>query len=515
MMKKLCSLAVIAALCLTLTTTALATSVEESFPTLNTYEGYSDVAESDWFYENAKLCYEIGIMEGSDAGFNPNGTLSLAEVLTLTARIHSILNDTEIDMTAGDGTWYGPYVAYLETQIGLIINDGFDSSYSATRDDFIYLLSAVVSEDLLTPINSITTLPDTSEDYVLTFYNAGILTGTDDYGTFSPDKSLTRAEAAAMISRIAREDLRTSFTPAQPELLDTDDLSLALLGYSGDTVYFSDGGNVTVTLEEALPSLVNVIDTLIDRCTYYGLTFSLDYNLIDGSTALSSYNDSAFSDMILYGWATSLDTDVTISADSEAFVTNAEEDSYTSLGYTTDYLTAHTYYNVDLMPYLLAQYDDEDGFAAWQEENGYLAAKHILVDDLETAEYLYDLLVADITLFNELMLEYTTDPGITSYPDGYFFGPGEMVATFEEGTAALEVGEMSQPIYSSYGYHIILRIPYDWENYQDWESYQSALLTEEFTAYADQLDDSACTGLAYEGIDYESLYTNLMILRGN
>ncbi len=513
-MKKLCSLAVMTALCLTLTTNALATSSAYPdnsgyFPAIQDYVGFDDVSTSDWYYTNVGICYEIGIMEGTDVGFNPYGTLSLAEIITLAARIHSILKGTDIDMTAGDGTWYGPYVAYLETQIGLGFNEGFSPASTANRYEFIYLLNVVMSEDLLTPINDITALPDTSEDFILTFYNAGILTGTDDYGTFSPDNSLTRAEAAAMISRIARDTLRISFTPAQRELLDTDDLSLALLGYSGDTVYFTDGGNVTITLEEALPSLVNVIDTLIYRCTYYGLTFSLDYNLVDGSTALSYYNDSAFTDLLLYGWAMSLDADVTISADSEAFVADTDKDTYTSLGYTTNCLTSHTYYGADLMPYLLAQYDDEDDFAAWQEENGYLAAKHILVDDLETAEYLYDLLVADITLFDELMLGYTTDPGITSYPDGYFFGPGEMVASFEESTAALEVGEMSEPIYSDYGYHIILRIPYDWE------SYQTELLTEDFTAYIAQLEESSCMGLVYEGIDYETLYANLMILRGN
>ena len=46
------------------------------------------------------------------------------------------------------------------------------------------------------------------------FYNAGILTGTDDSGTFEGDKRLSRAEAAAMIARIVRPSLRRRFTPA-------------------------------------------------------------------------------------------------------------------------------------------------------------------------------------------------------------------------------------------------------------------------------------------------------------
>lgn len=62
-----------------------------------------------------------------------------------------------------------------------------------------------------------------------------------------------------------------------------------------------------------------------------------------------------------------------------------------------------------------------------------------------------------LTLFAELADEYSEDPGRASYPTGYIFTPGTMVSEFENAADALEYGEISGIVESSYGYHIILR----------------------------------------------------------
>ena len=85
---------------------------------------------------------------------------------------------------------------------------------TATRLDFVKLLS-LVSGDLLEPINDIADFPDATEetkDVVLPFYQAGILTGTDDYGTFRANGTLSRAEMATMAARLIRPELRQEFT---------------------------------------------------------------------------------------------------------------------------------------------------------------------------------------------------------------------------------------------------------------------------------------------------------------
>ncbi len=106
------------------------------------------------------------------------------------------------------------------------------------------------------------------------------------------------------------------------------------------------------------------------------------------------------------------------------------------------------------------------------ESLGILGAKHILVtkgtteeEDLEKeslAFQLYDRLMAGEN-FDDLMNEYGEDPGMKDQPNGYTFGKDEMVREFYDGTAALEIGQIGEPVVSDYGWHIILRVEPDLE----------------------------------------------------
>ena len=82
-------------------------------------------------------------------------------------------------------------------------------------------------------------------------------------------------------------------------------------------------------------------------------------------------------------------------------------------------------------------------------------ASHILVDDLETAELIKEKLDAGAD-FAELAIEYSKDPG-SGQKGGElgFFPRGQMVPAFEEVAFSLSVGEISDPVESQFGYHII------------------------------------------------------------
>jgi parvulin-like peptidyl-prolyl isomerase len=74
---------------------------------------------------------------------------------------------------------------------------------------------------------------------------------------------------------------------------------------------------------------------------------------------------------------------------------------------------------------------------------------------LALANDLYQQLV-DGADFAQLASEYSDDPG--SAADGGdlgWFGRGKMVAPFEEAAFTLAVDAISQPVESSFGYHII------------------------------------------------------------
>lgn len=97
-------------------------------------------------------------------------------------------------------------------------------------------------------------------------------------------------------------------------------------------------------------------------------------------------------------------------------------------------------------------------------------AKHILFmfeeedrTDEETKALAEDVLkrIRDGESFDDLMAQYSEDPGLASYPDGYTFTTGEMVDEFYNATAALSIGETSDLVESTYGYHIIRRVEPD------------------------------------------------------
>lgn len=259
-------------------------AAEEKFPAVNTYPGYADVAEGDWFYNNAKLCYEVGLMTGTDKGFEPNKTLTVGECAALAARMgEKLTGETipEVDpahYVVSPPPWWAKYKEHLLSLDPHLTGLLAQPDEAITRYGFLSLLNLVCApeEGLLEPINHIEALPDPdfrNDVVALQFYNAGILTGTDKYGTFAGPRSLTRAEAAAMVSRIVRPGLRLSFTPA-----DYSPFTAAYL--TPDTVMFSNG----VTAEEFLITVNNAIAAWEAAL---GDEFNWHYVWTDGKTVLT------------------------------------------------------------------------------------------------------------------------------------------------------------------------------------------------------------------------------------
>ena len=134
--------------------------------------------------------------------------------------------------------------------------------------------------------------------------------------------------------------------------------------------------------------------------------------------------------------------------------------------------------------------NDADANAKYKED--YARVKHILIlsekEDAADAEATADpetkeaeaklykaeqKLLADDVLakakagsnFEALIKEYGEDPGMESNPDGYVIdktgaeatGSGTMVAEFTQGSFSVGVGEITDLVESSYGWHIIKR----------------------------------------------------------
>lgn len=88
------------------------------------------------------------------------------------------------------------------------------------------------------------------------------------------------------------------------------------------------------------------------------------------------------------------------------------------------------------------------------EQPEQVQASHILVDDEETAIEVKQKLDEGAD-FTQLAAQYSKDSSATYGGQLGYFGRGEMVKEFEDAAFSMEVGEISDPVKTSFGYHII------------------------------------------------------------
>ncbi len=133
----------------------------------------------------------------------------------------------------------------------------------------------------------------------------------------------------------------------------------------------------------------------------------------------------------------------------------------------------------------------------------YITAKHILIPliNLETGEALNEKELSDAKKlaqdiakkikngedFDKLMNEYSKDTGLENNPNGYTFTKGEMVPEFEEAAFALGEGSISDIIETTYGLHIIKRLPLEALSTQLSTALQSRIVGEKISEYVDNI----------------------------
>ena len=183
---------------------------------------FEDVPANQWFTDSVAEAFEFGLMQGnSKTIFDPYGDVTIAQAITMAARIHSIYSTGTESFEQNQGEyWYDTYKEYAYKNG--IINRAFyncDVTQKASRAQFAEIFANALPDSGLLAINNVNdnAIPDVKMSdgfapYVYKLYRAGILTGGDAKGTFSPQTYITRAEAAAIVSRMAESDNRLSFT---------------------------------------------------------------------------------------------------------------------------------------------------------------------------------------------------------------------------------------------------------------------------------------------------------------
>ncbi len=438
---------------------------------VNAYAGFSDVSEDSWYYEGVKTCYENGVMHGTGEGkFSPDSVMSLAEAAVIAARLGASFTGSTIPAPGEGAIWYAPELDYLRWKAPeLEANVAAHPERSATRSEFFALLSVVTPSSELAAINSITSLPDTADANVLAFYNAGILTGTDAYGTFAGEKTLQRSEVAVTVARLVKPELRKQFVlqtaaPAQQAPVQDDGVVMTVNG---------------------TPIPINTVVACMNQLVYI-----TDYNLYQK-----------------YGQRLNWNADYGV-GDLKAFFRDAAKDAAVRITVESAKMAELGCTSAEELPKKLVPAPERAVLEQYAKDNDLLCAKHILSPDIETAQAVLDGLKAVPTLdqFNALLTVFGTDPGMTSNPDGYLFTAGEMVSEFENGVRTLDFGAYTtEPIQSQFGYHIIWRLdPADHPELL--ERYQEAAYEALLDGWVKQADVQVTDRAALDALDPQASY---------
>lgn len=188
----------------------------DNFKNVNSFDEkiFPDIKNDAWYSANAKKAYQVGLMNGNEKGFDATADITLAQVITLAARLHSIYNYGSADFVQG-AVWYEVFVNYCIENDIIEKGEYTDFNRAATRAEFVDILYSSLPSREFDKKNSVAFIPDVTpvhKNYscILSFYQAGILAGSDSEHTFFPERSITRSETAAILTRIIDKSLRLS-----------------------------------------------------------------------------------------------------------------------------------------------------------------------------------------------------------------------------------------------------------------------------------------------------------------
>lgn len=269
----------------------------------------------------------------------------------------------------------------------------------------------------------------------------------------------------------------------------------------------SDGTNITDYIKSNVYSSVKQHLVLENLANKYGVT------LTEGQESAMADSDQTYIDQ--YGSEEAFEEEIA--------KLGMRRETYDRVA-RSNYLYQNLYqlYNTEGS----ALYASDEDLAVYAANQNYITADHILLStkDLTTGEALTDEQKAEkkalaeeikqkldacegdidelTALFQELADQYSEDPGRESYPTGYTFTTGSMVQEFEDAAYALSEGEVSEVVESSFGYHILLRLPLDKSAAAD------EVREEYFTNFiAEQVDAATmATSADYDKLDPQALY---------
>lgn len=291
----------------TLDTTYVETVEMPQYTSSNSTLTFSDVEKGSWYYDAVMAMTAKGILSGTTTPvngvgtFNPNGIMTRAEFITVVTRM--FYNDDLKAMKSMEGAvWYTNYYM-VAVNNGLITEnemDFQDMNNGCTRQEMAMIMvralkdngetaNRLVSTSKIADWNSIGTY---YRNYVREAYSMGLLAGVNTKGTFNPQGTLTRAEAATVAYRMIEKSTRSTpnFDVVESTIVNGHQEFVEGSRHNqckeGDVVIKADGTRVVLEKRWGILGAGQGVDIWTGVVTPAGVELHVGSNCSDGSPIL-------------------------------------------------------------------------------------------------------------------------------------------------------------------------------------------------------------------------------------
>lgn len=181
---------------------------------------FTDIADNAWYADAVRYVYKHGLMAGTSATtFAPDVTTSRSMIATILWRMAGspVVNYAMNFADVPQDQWYSEAIRWATSEgiVGGYGNGLFGTNDPITREQFAAMLYRFAQEQGYdvsigenTNILSYTDVADLSEYAISAMQwavGAGIINGTGDGSTLTPQGQATRAQAAVMLTRFCEE----------------------------------------------------------------------------------------------------------------------------------------------------------------------------------------------------------------------------------------------------------------------------------------------------------------------
>lgn len=183
---------------------------------------FTDVPSNTWYYNDVNKAVEKGLIHGkTSTTYAPEDNLTYAEAIKLASCIYKLATEGNTEFEVGF-PWYMPFVNYAKSNN--IISKDYKWETKTTRAEYLEIFSNALPAENLGEVNSVPDngIPDVpmthpSSKAIYKMYRAGIVQGSDEQYNCKPNDCITRAEVAAILTRMMDVNSRRNFTITIPE----------------------------------------------------------------------------------------------------------------------------------------------------------------------------------------------------------------------------------------------------------------------------------------------------------